>query len=96
MLNDLIGQCRKEGFEYFARMNSDDIVLPDRLEKQLLFGEHHLEVDVVGGAIEEINEEGILRGKTVHFPLTNEECCKYFRFRNPLATSYSYVSSTFL
>ena len=85
VLNRLLSECRLRGYEYYARIDADDVALPDRLKNQLDYLEHHPEVDVVGGAIEEIDENGNLRGKTVHYPLTNEDCRKYFRFRDPLA-----------
>lgn len=85
VLNDLIGICKKEKYEYYARMDADDISLCDRFEKQIKYLEEHLEVDVVGGAIEEIDGNGQLRGKRVDYPLTHEDCRKFFRYRDPLA-----------
>jgi glycosyltransferase involved in cell wall biosynthesis len=43
--------------EYVARMDSDDISLPERFEKQMKFLEANPEVDVVGGAIAEFEED---------------------------------------
>lgn len=85
VLNDLVAICKKEGYDYYARMDADDISQNDRLEKQVLYLEKHLEVDVVGGAIEEIDGEGKSRGKHVEYPLTHEDCRKFFRYRDPLA-----------
>ncbi len=36
-------------FEYVAIMDSDDIAMPDRFEKQMSFLETHPEVDALGG-----------------------------------------------
>ena len=44
-------------------MDADDIALPDRFEKQIAYLEAHPEVDMVGGAINEIDENGNNRGK---------------------------------
>ena len=85
VLNDLVAICKNEGYDYYARMDADDISEKDRFEKQVKFLEDHLEVDVVGGAIEEIDEKGNKRGKHVEYPLTHEECRKFFRYRDPLA-----------
>lgn len=85
VLNDLIAICKKEGFAYYARMDADDIAIKERFEKQVTFLEDHPEVDVVGGAIDEIDGNGNLRGKRVSYPLTHEECRKFFRYRDTLA-----------
>ena len=85
VLNDLIAICKKECYRYYARMDADDISLPDRFEKQVKYLEEHPEVDVVGGAIEEIDGNDQLRGKRVGYPLTHEDCKKFFRYRDPLA-----------
>lgn len=85
VLNDLLDSCSQEGFEYIARMDADDISLPDRFEKQLSYLEKHPEIDVVGGSIEEIDENGKSRGKTIIYPSTPEDCYKFFSRRNPFA-----------
>lgn len=85
VLNDLLSASIADGFEYFARMDADDISEKYRFKKQVMFLEDHQEVDVVGGAIEEINGEGKRRGKHVEYPLTHDECRKFFRYRDPLA-----------
>ena len=85
VLNDLLDICFKDGFEYIARMDADDISLPERFEKQLKYLQEHPEIDVVGGAIEEIDEKGISRGKTIVYPETPAECRAFFSRRNPHA-----------
>lgn len=85
VLNDLLDRSFEEGFEYIARMDADDISMPDRFEKQMAFLTNHPEIDVVGGAIEEIDENGNQRGKVVIYPEKPEECRKFFEKRNPHA-----------
>lgn len=85
VLNDLLDCCFEEGFEYIARMDADDISMPDRFEKQMAFLIDHTEIDVVGGAIEEIDENGNQRGKVVVYPETPEDCRNFFEKRNPHA-----------
>ena len=85
VLNDLLDICFKEGYEYIARMDADDISLTDRLEKQMAFLDAHPEIDVVGGAIDEIDENGESRHKTIVYPETPEECRAFFAKRNPHA-----------
>jgi glycosyltransferase involved in cell wall biosynthesis len=43
--------------EYVARMDSDDISVPERFEKQMKFMESRREVDVVGSAIAEFDQD---------------------------------------
>jgi len=85
VLNDLLAKCISHGYEFVARMDADDISLPQRLEKQMTYLEEHPEVDVVGGSIEEINEKGEPRGKIIIYPETHEACRAFFARRNPHA-----------
>lgn len=85
VLNELLKIAFNNGYEYIARMDADDISMPYRLEKQMLFLEKHPDVDVVGGAIEEIDENSESKGKIVVYPLTPNECFKFFSHRNPHA-----------
>lgn len=85
VLNDLLDICFNEGYEYIARMDADDISLTDRLEKQMAFLEAHPEIDVVGGAIDEIDEDGNKRNKMIVCPETPETCREFFAKRNPHA-----------
>jgi glycosyltransferase involved in cell wall biosynthesis len=85
VLNDLLSICFQEDIEFIVRMDADDISLPLRVIKQKDFLLTHPEVDVVGGYIEEINELSEKNGKVVTYPLTHQECFKFFRYRDPLA-----------
>ena len=85
VLNDLLAICFEKGYEYIARMDADDIALPNRFERQVNYLISHSEVDIVGGAITEIDEEGKNRNKTVVYPETPEACRAFFSKRNPHA-----------
>lgn len=85
VLNDLLDICFKDGYEYIARMDADDISEHSRLEKQVKFLDEHPEIDVVGGGIKEIDENGDSRNKTIIYPETPEECRAFFAKRNPHA-----------
>ncbi|WP_294606251.1 glycosyltransferase [uncultured Bacteroides sp.] len=85
VLNDLLALCKEENIEYIARMDADDISLPSRFANQMNYLLLHPEVDIVGGCIEEINEQSERNGKVVTYPLTHQECFKFFRYRDPLA-----------
>ena len=52
-LNTGIKHCSGE---YIARMDSDDICDPARFEKQIYFFQNNPDVDVLGSAIREFNE----------------------------------------
>ena len=85
VLNDLLDICFKEGYEYIARMDADDISMPNRFEKQIAYLKQHQEVDVVGGSINEIDEKGKSRHKTIIYPKGVAECREFFSKRNPHA-----------
>lgn len=85
ILNGLLDKCRKEGYEFIARMDADDISVLDRFEKQIAYLQAHPNVDMVGGAINEIDENGNNRGKIIHYPCAPDNCRKFFAKRNPVA-----------
>lgn len=84
-LNDLLAIVEQQRYEYIARMDADDIALQDRFEKQIAYLELHSEVDMVGGAINEIDENGEDRGKVTKYPCNPEDCFTFFAKRNPVA-----------
>lgn len=85
VLNDLLDVCFNNGYEYIARMDADDISILDRLEKQMAYLDQHPEIDVVGGTIDEIDEDGRERGKVIVYPETPHDCRVFFSKRNPHA-----------
>ena len=68
-------------YNLVARMDSDDICLPKRFEKQVLYMEEHPECDIVGGQMTEfIGEPTNIVGKRV-VPESNEAIYKYMKSR---------------
>lgn len=68
-------------YDIIARMDSDDICLPDRFEKQLAYLKSHPECDIVGGQMTEfIDTPANIVGKR-EVPLTNEEIYQYMKSR---------------
>ena len=62
-LNQLIDEAKGE---FFARMDADDRMLPDRIERQVAFLIAHPEVDVVGGGAIVVDEGGnVLGGRNI-------------------------------
>lgn len=51
--------------DYIVRMDSDDICLPQRFEKQLSFMDQHPAIAVAGSSIELFNDEGVRKTITV-------------------------------
>jgi O104-antigen biosynthesis beta-1,3-galactosyltransferase len=70
--------------EYVARMDSDDICVPRRFEKQMDFLDAHPEVDVVGGAIAEFDEVPWLPHSLRILPEGGEALLRYARYRTPM------------
>lgn len=84
-LNDMLVECQKGEYEYIARMDSDDIAVSDRFERQIKFLQEHSDIDVVGGAINEIDGDGHDRGKIIRYPCSAEDSRQFFAKRNPVA-----------
>lgn len=84
-LNDLLSIVLPLGYEYIARMDADDIALLDRFEKQIAYLENRKDIDCLGGAINEIDENGENRGKITKYPCSPEDCRAFFAKRNPVA-----------
>ena len=66
-LNCLIESSLSWGTQYIARMDADDIAMPDRLERQLSFLESRPDVTVVGGAVK-MFKSGTTLVKSVQYP----------------------------
>lgn len=48
--------------KYLARMDADDVMLPERIEKQVAFLEAHPDVDLLGGGLISIDAQGRPKG----------------------------------
>ena len=70
--------------DLIARMDSDDIAAPKRFELQERFLEEHPEIDIVGGSMQEFDDEHECLNVR-HYPQTHEEACKYIVKACPLA-----------
>ena len=67
-----------------ARMDSDDISLPERFELQEKFLEEHPDIDIIGGSLREFDDKNSeLRVR--HYPQTHEEAVAYMCKACPLA-----------
>lgn len=71
-------------YDLIARMDSDDISHPQRFEKQRAFLISHPDIDVVGGALQEFNDENPCLNIR-HYPEDPDAIKKYIRKASPLA-----------
>lgn len=70
--------------EYVARMDSDDICAPERFRCQVAFLNDNRDVDVVGSAIEEFDEDSNTPRSIRRLPTGGRALLRFARFRNPL------------
>ncbi len=74
--------ARRVTTPWIARMDADDLNLPQRFERQFAFLRDHPDVDVIGGAILEAWPDGRTRTKTT--PQTHAEILRQSLWRNPM------------
>lgn len=67
---------------WVARMDADDIAVPQRLEWQLAYVREHPEVDILGGYALDIGDRGQILGDR-KVPTTHEDICRLV-WTNPL------------
>jgi glycosyltransferase involved in cell wall biosynthesis len=70
--------------EYFAVLDSDDVCMPDRLERQVGFLRAHPDHGLVGGNTLIIDEHGAEVGER-RYPSTHEQIIKVITRYNPIA-----------
>jgi glycosyltransferase involved in cell wall biosynthesis len=70
--------------EFIARMDSDDLSMPDRLESQVLFLEFHTDVVAVGARVGLIDGEGRLLDRNFPFYETDRQIRRILPIRNPM------------
>ena len=73
----------KCSFELVARMDTDDICFPDRMEKQLTFFSQHPDIDILSGAIEEFDlDTDHITSRRV-LPLDHDSIARFALTRSP-------------
>lgn len=86
--NSGLGEALRQGIEkcsypLIARMDSDDISLPDRFEKQLLYFEKYPDIAVLSGWIQEIDGDSLQPIAIRKVPCTDLDIKKFIRTRSP-------------
>jgi glycosyltransferase involved in cell wall biosynthesis len=86
-----VPKTRNRGFaeldpsaKYVAIMDSDDVCLPDRIERQVAFLESHPSCALVGGHTIIIDEQGREIGRR-RYPVTHQQIARVITRYNPIA-----------
>lgn len=69
--------------EYIARMDTDDIAVQDRFERQFDYLNQHPEVAILGSWIKEFSEDSNNPDTVTNLPCTHEEILEFAKKRNP-------------
>ena len=83
-----LGQALAEGveacsYDIIARMDGDDICIPERFEEQIKFLKEHDDIAILGSAILEFDEDETDPHALRKTPLKNDELVKYAKRRTP-------------
>jgi glycosyltransferase involved in cell wall biosynthesis len=76
-----LNKCRGE---FVARMDSDDICVPERFQLQMDFLKRNPQVDVVSGTWAEFDEDCSKPHSIRRLPATGTELLRFAKFRNPV------------
>lgn len=80
-LNEGLKHC---SHDLVARMDTDDIAIPNRIEKQVAFMQSNPDIAASSGFIEEFNDEGkVVLQRTL--PLEHDVLVKFAKKRSPLS-----------
>jgi glycosyltransferase involved in cell wall biosynthesis len=81
-LNEGLKYCKHD---LVARMDTDDVALPDRFEKQLKFMLDNPDVSVCSGQIEEWNQNLSQKISERSLPLDHDSILKFAKTRSPIS-----------
>lgn len=82
--NEAVKQAKGK---YIAFLDSDDIAIPERLEKQVAFLEKNADFGMIGGWVKTIDEKGIITDNTFIYTAKPEEIPIILIFNNYFGTS---------
>lgn len=75
---------QKCAYPWVARMDTDDICVYNRFEKQIAFLEKHPGIDILSGYISEFDSKTGLELNIKKIPLKHDEAIHFFRKRSPI------------
>ncbi|MCX9132805.1 glycosyltransferase [Aeromonas veronii] len=81
-LNRGLQHCK---YDLVARMDTDDIAIPERFKLQVDFMQAHPEVSVSSGFIEEWNSDLSVQLSSRSLPLHHNEIVKFAKIRSPIS-----------
>ncbi|HDT5864433.1 glycosyltransferase [Aeromonas hydrophila] len=81
-LNQGLQHCK---YNLVARMDTDDIAMPERFKIQVAFMNSHPEIAVSSGYIEEWNTDFSLQLSQRSLPLNHDEIVKFAKIRSPIS-----------
>lgn len=93
-LNELLHLAIEQGYEYFVRMDADDISMPERLQHQYEYMQNNHEIDVCGGEIEEFNIDSGAAQRII-YPKTHQEIFEGMKKRNSMAHVTTFFEEVF-
>ena len=93
-LNELVKIGLDLGYEYFIRMDADDICETDRIKKQIEFMELHNDIDICGGLIEEFNMDTGEK-QIIKYPEKSNEILNGMQKRNSVAHVTTCIRNSF-
>lgn len=67
--------------DFIAKLDADDVAMPDRLEKQIQYLINNPDIFLVGSWMKIIDQAGIEKGKR-KYPVNNEDILREFYLRN--------------
>jgi glycosyltransferase involved in cell wall biosynthesis len=71
--------------ELIAKMDCDDISIPNRLQKQVNFLDNHHEITIVGSYVELIDSQSKALNHQYKYPLTHDDIVNAMLVSNPMA-----------
>ena len=80
-LNTGLGYCK---YEYVARMDSDDVALPERFELELAYITNHPDISVLGGGITEFDDDEDVPLQARIVPQDHDEIVDMLKTRNAM------------